>query len=345
MSSRFFTGCIVIFVVLFVSGIGYRVYTDYRTDVELDKHLNADVEFLRNSANVSADRRSLDKDGQSPAKSNVPGSTIGETKRNGKTPQSAVKVRYAKDWPEDMEFRKKKAIFFAASDITTQYIETPDGKIHSVLRPTGHEIKTGTFISSSSLSHARRKVTIDGKTYKVPEGEDVDAYIDKIHLSSMYDVPLEDVGRLIKEGLIPSSPIEAGALFDDDPLLAPIRRNSTVGSGGFEGALTPSEVSPVMGESKSPVPPAHVHHGDGHVHHGKKHTDEPPNTESVETQLREPLSPERFEKAQQLIDQYGTEEGLRRFREMDPEAARQFEQERRPTPAREVPGEVESSTQ
>ena len=59
----------------------------------------------------------------------------------------------------------------------------------------------------------------------------------------------------------------------------------------------------------------------------------------------EPLSPERFEKAQQLIDQYGSEEGLRRFREMDPEAARQFEQERRPTPAREVPSEVESSTQ
>lgn len=46
MSSRFFTGCIVVFVVLFVSGIGYRVYTDYRTDIEFDKHLNADVEFL-----------------------------------------------------------------------------------------------------------------------------------------------------------------------------------------------------------------------------------------------------------------------------------------------------------
>ena len=54
-----------------------------------------------------------------------------------------------------------------------------------------------------------------------------------------------------------------------------------------------------------------------------------PTTESVEAKLSEGLSPDRFDKAQQLIDQYGTEEGLRRFREMDPEAARQFERERR----------------
>ena len=59
----------------------------------------------------------------------------------------------------------------------------------------------------------------------------------------------------------------------------------------------------------------------------------------------EGLSPERFNEAQQLIDQYGTEEGLRRFREMDSEAARQFERERRQPPNREVPSEAESSTQ
>lgn len=67
--------------------------------------------------------------------------------------------------------------------------------------------------------------------------------------------------------------------------------------------------------------------------------------ESIETELSELLSPDRFENAQQLIDQYGTEEGLRRFREMDPEAAQRFERDRRPTPNREVPDEVESSTQ
>lgn len=53
-----------------------------------------------------------------------------------------------------------------------------------------------------------------------------------------------------------------------------------------------------------------------------------PTAESIETQLREGLSPERFDKAKQLIDQYGAEEGLRRFREVDPEAAQQFERHR-----------------
>ena len=57
-------------------------------------------------------------------------------------------------------------------------------------------------------------------------------------------------------------------------------------------------------------------------------TPTPPTTESVQTQLREQLSPERFNQAQQLIDHYGTEEGMRRLRGMDPEAARQFERER-----------------
>lgn len=66
---------------------------------------------------------------------------------------------------------------------------------------------------------------------------------------------------------------------------------------------------------------------------------------NTDTKQAKPLSPERFDKAQQLIDQYGTEEGLRRFREMDPEAAQQFEQERRSPPTREIPDEAESSTQ
>ena len=67
--------------------------------------------------------------------------------------------------------------------------------------------------------------------------------------------------------------------------------------------------------------------------------------EGIEAELGEGLSLERFSKAQQLINQYGPEEGLRRFREADPEAARLFEQERRPTPTREVPGKTEPSTQ
>ncbi len=73
----------------------------------------------------------------------------------------------------------------------------------------------------------------------------------------------------------------------------------------------------------------------------------------IEAELSEGVSPERFSKAQQLIDQFGTVEGLRRLREMDPEAARRFEsdksrpgQERRPVPSRDAPdgGQSESGS-
>lgn len=63
----------------------------------------------------------------------------------------------------------------------------------------------------------------------------------------------------------------------------------------------------------------------------------------IDTHQNTPLSPEQLDNALKLIDQYGTEEGLRRLRESDPEAAEQFEsvpkpgQERRPSePARDT---------
>ena len=72
-----------------------------------------------------------------------------------------------------------------------------------------------------------------------------------------------------------------------------------------------------------------------------KPTPSPSSVADIEKQLTpqgiEGVSPDRFDKAQQLIDEYGTEEGLRRLREMDPETARQFERERRGAPSREVP--------
>ena len=47
--------------------------------------------------------------------------------------------------------------------------------------------------------------------------------------------------------------------------------------------------------------------------------------QGIEAELTEGISTDPAAKAQHLIDQYGTEEGLRRLRESDPEAARQFE--------------------
>lgn len=61
------------------------------------------------------------------------------------------------------------------------------------------------------------------------------------------------------------------------------------------------------------------------------------------------LSSAQREKAKQLFDQFGTDEGLRRLRESDSDAARQFERERlrsekfRPSePSRDTPNGEES---
>ena len=66
----------------------------------------------------------------------------------------------------------------------------------------------------------------------------------------------------------------------------------------------------------------------------KQLTPELPTAEGVETQLNERFSPERLEKARQVLERYGPEEGIRRLREDDPEVAAQFERTRRDrTPA------------
>ena len=87
------------------------------------------------------------------------------------------------------------------------------------------------------------------------------------------------------------------------------------------------------------------HLEDGHVH--ETPTIQPPTpaaAKSVEAELSVGLSPERFDKARQLIDEYGTKEGLRRLRESDPDAARQFERERGKPPVPSEPDD-ESSVQ
>ena len=61
--------------------------------------------------------------------------------------------------------------------------------------------------------------------------------------------------------------------------------------------------------------------------------------EGIEAELSEGLSPDLFDKAKQLIDQYGAEEGLRRFREMDPDAARRFERGHPPQSPRRQGGD------
>ena len=106
-----------------------------------------------------------------------------------------------------------------------------------------------------------------------------------------------------------------------------------------------SEGTPVMPEPETSVTSDHVHHGDRHVH--EPLTTQPPvptATKGVEARGWEGLSLKQREEAKAFFDEYGTEEGLRRLRASDPDAARQFERERRKPPVPSEPND-ESSTQ
>ena len=68
----------------------------------------------------------------------------------------------------------------------------------------------------------------------------------------------------------------------------------------------------------------------------------PPSASAI---MGEGLSLDSYDTAKQLFDRYGTEEGLRRLREMDPDAAERFERGRREPPVHSESDEAASSTQ
>ncbi len=77
----------------------------------------------------------------------------------------------------------------------------------------------------------------------------------------------------------------------------------------------------------------------------KQLTPKPPTAAGIETQRSERFSPERLEKARQVLERYGPEEGMRRLREDDPEIAAQVERGRRDrNPAESETEEPENPT-
>ena len=115
--------------------------------------------------------------------------------------------------------------------------------------------------------------------------------------------------------------------------------SESMSSGGIgEAAVSPT----VTSESQVSGTPKHIHQEEGHVH--EPSTFQPPvqaAAKSVESGW-EGLSFEQREQAKQLFDEYGTEGGLRRLREMDPDTARRFERERRGAPKDDDYSDVQS---
>ena len=142
---------------------------------------------------------------------------------------------------------------------------------------------------------------------------------------------LDEKGQPIKDRVPPrggdGNEIERFSSRESDPVFEPTSEQSLGGDdfgNSFPDDLPPSDAD--VYEFEKPNVPQSVADLEKQL-----------TPEGIEAELSQGVSADRFDKAQQLIDEYGTAEGLRRLREMDPEAARQFERERRGAPSREVP--------
>ena len=241
---------------------------------------------------------------------------------------------------------------WTGDELVSQWVELPDGEVVKILVIPGMEIWEEDRVSLQYIENLKDKrgnyIEMDGIRYDVSMEVDAEYAIKKMLWADTFDVSVAEIERMIanrelivKRNSAPMTPEESEInanivrlkrpdLYEAASPLNQSHRFSDPESWEIEPGEADTWVNdplfePIQkgtGDSQSTIP------------------SEPPTVSNQETEAREGLSPERFDKARQLIDQYGSEEGLRRLREMDPEAARQFERERKTPPARD-----ESETQ
>lgn len=137
--------------------------------------------------------------------------------------------------------------------------------------------------------------------------------------------------------------IYAQMLNDPEYFPSDVPATDSISSGSIdEDTVTPpdrSQMLPVTSEPHALETPGHVHQEERHIHEPLTiQSPRPTDAKSVEADGWEGLLPEQREQAKQLFDQYGTEEGLRRLREMDPDAAERFESDKSRSPSHEQAG-------
>ena len=399
--------CLVTLGVVFLFGVGYHFYNSH---VEFREFMRGRLEFNKTfldteGLDTETSQHSLDN----PDNETNDSTALGEQDRSTYdkqewatywSNQKPVKVRYAQTgMPDDEGVKTVPNVgppkVYNKENLIPQLVETPDGQVHKMY--WFEKLKPGQAVPPPEEWLFLDQVIVDGVMYDVPEGETSDSYIDKIRLSTIYDVPLESVESLIEEGVILSSPIDAqnDPLFDD-PLFVkredsrPVEARSAlqlsdwglsndeldemmmprpvetemvmldgemaiidaetgtviVSSGETEGVST-GEIDTALDSTSEQSPLA-----DDSDNSLADDFEKPKLPESmvapekqltpaeIEAELSKGVSPERFDKAQELFDQYSIEERLRRLRELresDPDAARQFERERSPKPAHDVP--------
>ena len=222
-----------------------------------------------------------------------------------------------------------------------QRVVGPDGKMYRVMVPIGQEYEEGDAILRSELEHPEH---LKAK----PRGAAGETIHDRLAMLEPQIIPpplsdkppvkvslLPDDG----EGAVPGwmqkmlrrsmAGLPPGALEGAGLPPGVLEGSESVSADGYSGVSNFSEGGNTDTASEAPVSasflpeivesmPSRQSEIGGDVSN-KMPT--PPIFESIGEQL----SPERLDKARQLIDEYGTEEGLRRLRASDPEAARRFE--------------------
>ena len=401
--------CLVTLGVVFLFGVGYHFYNSH---VEFREFMRGRLEFNKTFLDIEGldtetSQHSLDNPDDETNDSTALGEQDRSTYDKQKwatywSNQKPVKVRYAQTgMPDDEGVRTVPNVgppkVYNKENLIPQLVETPDGQVHKMY--WFEKLKPGQAVPPPEEWLFLDQVIVDGVMYDVPEGETSDSYIDKIRLSTIYDVPLESVESLIEEGVILSSPIDA----QNDPLFVkredsrPVEARSALqlsdwglsndeldemtmprpvetemvmldgemaiidaetgtvivssgDSGETEGVSTgeidtaldsTSEQSPLADDSDNSLADAleKPKLPESMVAPEKQLT--PARTEA---ELTEGVSPKLVDKAHKRIDRYGTTERLRRLREAktNSETARQFEPERSPKPARDVPDNEQS---
>ena len=350
-------------VLLSVCYMGYRKYQKHvefetfmtKVQASLDKDTNpperteANPQGIDTNSSVTTFRRQ--------SNTSHPIDTLGPPVQVGVVSAAEFRPIDESEMPPEILAKMKKV---AASPMKPLRIQTPDGNIRIIYVPEGIEYKEGDIVLSKEMANSpaapplwafEREESI--RISDIPEGETGESYLEKMRWASLYGVSIEEVESMMERGHIPQgniisrSPVEE--FIDHDHLFhSHDHDNQPRSSGSVDGALLSGDhqaEAPVSDGGisedtwRAPVPadvprsPSNLSDMLEPSHHSitsgaETKTPSPPTAESIETQLREQLSAERLDKAQQFIDQYGTEEGLRRLRESDPEAAQQFERER-----------------
>ena len=222
-----------------------------------------------------------------------------------------------------------------------QRVIGPDGTMYKVIVPIGQEYDEGDAILRSELERPAH-LTAE------PRGTEGETIHDRLAMLEPQIIPpplsdkppvkvsfLPDDG----EGAVPGwmqkmlrssrAGLPPGALEGAGLPPSVLGGSESVSAGGYSGVSNFSEGGNTDTASEAPVsasfqPETPSRRSETGV--DVTHPAIPPSASAI---MGEGLSLDSYDTAKQLFDQYGTAEGLRRFREMDPEAARQFERERR----------------